>query len=241
MGRCVKILSRFVDILYPRRCPVCHDIAMPEGCSICESCLDKISFVKSPTCMQCGKHIEDERDELCMDCSERPKSYNYGFALCNYDDIIKQAMIKIKYKNKLEYIPVFADLIVKRYAGQIRRIAPDALVPVPVHRDRLRKRGYNQAEELAKCIADRLGLRVISDMLKRNKSTLAQKELSPDERLKNLSQAFSGYRRYKDIRSVLLVDDIYTTGSTIEACTRTLHGMGVEQVYYVAICIGQGL
>ena len=116
----------------------------------------------------------------------------------------------------------------------------DAIIPVPVHPSRRRKRGFNQAEVLAKIVGERLGIPVKAELLRRTKKTLPQKELSVGERLKNLSGAFRADEIPENIRRVLLVDDIYTTGSTIEACTRVLKAAGVETIYFVVICMAGG-
>ena len=114
-------------------------------------------------------------------------------------------------------------------------MAPDAVVPVPVHKSKYRERGYNQAEILANGIGKRLGIPVMPDFLVRSKKTLPQKQLSDKERLKNLQEAFMVNKKAGCCLSmpakVLLVDDIYTTGSTIEACTNVLLKHCVKHVY----------
>ena len=116
----------------------------------------------------------------------------------------------------------------------------DVIIPVPVHPSRRRKRGFNQAEVLAKIMGERLGIPVRTDLLTRTKKTLPQKELSAGERLKNLSGAFRAEVIPAEIRRILLVDDIYTTGSTIEACTRALKTSGAQAIYFVVICMAGG-
>ena len=115
-----------------------------------------------------------------------------------------------------------------------------ALVPVPVHPERMKTRGFNQAEELARRLSDGLGLPVETGILSRNKNTAPQKDLNPAQRLKNLEEAFSAKRPRAGLTSVILVDDIYTTGSTVEACSRVLKRAGVSRVYFLCICIGGG-
>ena len=127
-----------------------------------------------------------------------------------------------------------------RYENQIRRMQVDVLVPVPVHPSRKRARGFNQAEVLAVCLGKRLGIPVEPGMLIRDKKTKPQKELSAADRLKNLSGAFRAGTIPEGIKTVLLVDDIYTTGSTVEACARALRSAGVSRVYFVVICMTGG-
>lgn len=235
-----KILNGFIDLLFPRRCPVCDDIVVPKGELICPKCVKKLSFVKGPVCKKCGKEIFSDTQEYCFDCTRHKRSFEYGRALVNYDDISGNSMIKIKYKNKREYLDFYIEAICYRYAGHIKRMAADALVPVPVHPTRKRTRGFNQAEILAKGIGSKLGIPVLPEMLLRGRKTVPQKDLNPAERLKNLEEAFTAGAIPKGVGSVILIDDIYTTGSTIEACTRTLKRAGIKKVYFIAICIGRG-
>ena len=232
-----KVRYRLIDSVFPRRCPVCEEIA-ERGHTICKSCIKKLSFVSEPVCMKCGREIASESDEFCFDCSQREKSFEYGRALLNYDELSRRIAVQIKYKNKREYIKPFAKMIAARYKKRIALMKADCLVPVPVHPARFKNRGYNQAELLADSISKIIDVPVRNDILIRRKNTLAQKELSPDERLKNLESAFAISDKYeKDVRTAIIIDDIYTTGSTIEACTRVLKMAGVRKVYYISMCI----
>lgn len=195
----------------------------------------------------------DESMEFCEDCMSHRHAFEYGIALLNYNETARRAMAQIKYNNKREYLDFFGTAMAKRYEKTIQRMGVDAIVPVPVHRSRLRKRGFNQAEILANVLGEALGIPVRPELLIRTKRTLPQKELSASERLKNLSGAFCAGPLLQqdkaadahasgrsDVCRVLLVDDIYTTGSTIEACARVLRAAGVERVYAAVICITGG-
>lgn len=224
------------DSLFPRRCPVCGEIADPPGNLICGGCAGKLDFVKEPVCMKCGRGIFDETEEYCYDCSRSAKSYERGFPLLNYDDRMREAMAQIKYRNRREYLVPFARLLYLRHGRELLSLHASALVPVPVHPSRLRKRGYNQAELLARLLGSFLSLPVRTDILYRTKRTAAQKKLTPEERLKNLTAAFQAVP-CAGSGTLILVDDIYTTGSTVEACTKALLSAGASRVYYVSICI----
>lgn len=207
---------------------------------ICPDCLPRLSFVRSPVCKKCGKEIEDESMELCPDCRRHSRSFEYGIALLNYDETARHSMAQIKYNNKREYLDFYGTALAARYGRTLCRMHADALVPVPVHATRKKTRGFNQAELLARVIGRKLGIPVMPEMLVRNKKTLPQKDLSAPERLKNLSGAFAAGEIPEKIRNVILVDDIYTTGSTIEACARALRKVGVEKIYFVVICMTGG-
>lgn len=227
-----------IGALFPRRCPVCHDIVLPKGELICPGCVSRLHFVKAPFCCKCGKEIAGGLSEYCYDCSRHHRSFEYGRALVSYTETARDSMVKIKYKNKREYLDFYIEAIVLRYGKVITNMKADALVPVPVHPSRLRARGFNQAGILAEGVGRRLGIPVRQDLLFRTRKTAPQKNLTPQERLKNLEQAFGVGELPPDIRSVILADDIYTTGSTVEACARVLKKAGVKHVYFITICIG---
>ena len=187
--------------------------------------------------MKCGKSLEDESEAFCHDCAAGAKSFEYGVALLNYDDVMRRAVSRIKYKNRREYIKPFAKMFWMRWGKTIAEMEADCLVPVPLHPTRYRKRGFNQAELLARELGSLSGIPVRTDILFRERKTEAQKELTPDQRIRNLQKAFRADPEKVDVSSVILVDDIYTTGSTAEACTRALKEAGVGKVYTACLCI----
>lgn len=229
-----------LPLLFPRRCPVCGEITKPAGSLICPPCFQKLSFVKPPVCKKCGKEIISETLEYCDDCMTRRHTFEHGVALINYDETARKSMVQIKYKNKREYLDFYGRAMALRYEKAIERMQVDAIVPIPVHRSRRRRRGFNQAEVLAEIMAEHLKIPVKPEMLVRSKRTLPQKELTAAERLKNLSGAFQAGKIPEDVKTVLLVDDIYTTGSTIEACSRVLRSAGIERIYFAVICMTGG-
>lgn len=230
-----------MNLLYPRRCPVCDEIIESGGGLICPPCLKRISFIKSPYCKKCGKEVISEAIEYCQDCTRHLRSFEYGIALVHYNEAAKHSMSGIKYKNKREYLDFYMEEASKRCLDRLFRMEADGMIPVPVHPSRRRQRGFNQAELIAERLGKDLGLPVYKDILCRNKKTEPQKGLTASNRLKNLEKAFAIKNKPEGIESILLVDDIYTTGSTIEACTRVLKQSGIKKVYFFVVCIGQGL
>lgn len=228
-----------LDALYPRRCPVCDEIVMPKGQLICRNCFGELSYVSGPTCKRCGKEVADSAMEYCLDCTRHKRTFEYGIALLNYDEKARHSMTRIKYKNKRQYLDFYIEAICRRHEKGIRLMKADALVPVPIHPSRRRKRGFNQAELLAEGIGKKLGIPVCRNLLIRTKKTMPQKKLNPMERLQNLEQAFGIGNVSPGLERVILVDDIYTTGSTAEACARVLRAAGIKKVYLVTICIGK--
>ena len=268
----LSLKENLLQLLFPRRCPVCGQIVLPEGALICAGCVQKLHFIRQPSCKKCGAELISDREEYCPECKRHQRSFESGVALIRYNDAAQKSMAAVKYKNRREYLDFYAEAIVRRYGYFFARHKDAVLVPVPVHPARLRSRGFNQAGELAVRLGRLSGLPVNETMLVRTRKTAPQKELGPEERLRNLRKAFAvresgtadfrqrlavqGRFRWKlpDRQTsapqpcgtalpatVILVDDIYTTGSTIEACTRVLKEAGVRQVYFVSICIGGGV
>ncbi len=228
-----------INLLFPRRCPVCGEIVQPFGQLICPGCVKELSPVQPPVCKKCGKEVESSTIEYCYDCTRHTRAFRQNFALLNYNEAASRSMSAIKYKGRREYLDFYSQAACRRFQRAIRRISPDVMVPVPIHRSRRRVRGFNQAELLARGIGRQLGIPVCPKGLQRAKKTLPQKELNPQERLKNLQQAFVPGVLPREARTVLLVDDIYTTGSTMEACACALKSMGVENVYGLTLCVGR--
>lgn len=228
------------NFLFPRRCPVCGEITEPAGSLICPSCLPKLSLIWQPTCKKCGKEIADSTEEFCESCKKHRRSFEYGLALFHYNEAARHSMAQIKYNNKREYLDFYGAAMAARYGHAFQRMGADCLIPVPIHPSRRRERGFNQAEVLADIVGERLGIPVRPELLVRRKKTKPQKDLAPAERLENLSGAFAAGCMDKNVKSVILIDDIYTTGSTIEACARALKEAGVERVYFAVLCAAGG-
>ncbi|MGN0986717.1 MAG: ComF family protein [Otoolea sp.] len=228
------------NLLFPRRCPVCGEIVEAAEDLICPECIHKLKQVRQPTCRKCGKEVFSEQEEYCMDCSRHRRSFESGVAVFHYNEAARRSMAAIKYKNKREYLDFYASAMAYRYRKTVEHWHAEVLIPVPVHPSRRRQRGFNQAEELARRLSRHWGIPVESRFLLRSRKTVPQRDLNPQERLRNLQEAFAVDRSIPVPGSVILVDDIYTTGSTIEACTRVLKAAGVQEVHFAAICIGGG-
>ena len=203
-----------LNAVYPRRCPICDGLLSREEPYLCRNCVEKIHPILGARCKKCGKPVGSE-EEFCRDCSRTRHSFDRGFAPYGYHGELEASLGK-----------------------QIQRRNPEVLVPVPLHPARQRQRGYNQAEVFAEKLAEEMELPVNARLIRRVKKTKRQKELGPAERRKNLEGAFAlakpGQMKYCRI---LLVDDIYTTGSTVDAIASLLKVNGAEQVDFVCAAI----
>lgn len=233
-----KLLDFWGKILYPPRCPVC-DVVVPlreEG--ICTDCLKKIKYVKPPRCMKCGKHITDESAEYCRDCNGATHYYREGRALYAYKEVAK-AIYRFKYGGRQEYAKVFGKEMSFYLGDYIKSLKPDGIIPVPLYSGKQRQRGYNQAALLARVIGAELDIPVYENLVIRKKNTKALKLLNPEERLNNLKKAFILVENGVKLNRVIVIDDIYTTGSTINAVAHTLLRHGMQEVYFVTLAIGE--
>ena len=155
-------------------------------------------------------------------------------------DEAKKMMYRFKYGNRRTYADFFADEAQKQYGDWITGKSVEAVVPVPMYRKKEKQRGYNQADVFAKKLADALGLAYEPAAVQRIVDTKPQKELGDEERKNNLKNAFHVEKFIVKYKYILLVDDIYTTGSTAEAVARQLLAAGVEKVFFLSVCIGNG-
>lgn len=226
-----------LNAVYPRRCPICDGLLSREELYLCRNCVEKIHPILGARCKKCGKPVGSE-EEFCRDCSRTRHSFDRGFAPYGYHGELEASLMRFKYHERQEYAGFYAHAAFFYVGKQIQRRNPEVLVPVPLHPARQRQRGYNQAEVFAEKLAEEMELPMNARLIRRVKKTKRQKELGPAERRKNLEGAFAlakpGQMKYCRI---LLVDDIYTTGSTVDAIASLLKVNGAEQVDFVCAAI----
>lgn len=243
----MKIIRFLTKLLFPDSCPVCGEVQeqfLTDDCGtrVCPDCEKKLKRVAQPHCMKCGKPLEAGHicREYCADCARWSHAFVQGKAVFVYQGAIIGSMHRFKYGNRRDYAQFFAREAYEAYGSWIRRIAPDALVPVPLHKKRRRARGYNQAQLLAEALAELTGVPVEKKLLLRAADTQPQRRLNARERKNNLKNAFQTSKKIVQLEKVLLIDDIYTTGSTVDAAAEALMRVGVKKVYVLCICIGGG-
>lgn len=228
-----------LQLLFPLRCPVCDDIVRPYGAKICVSCREKLKLLTPPWCMQCGKKLYTD-GYLCKDCQRKKHKYLRGRALYEYESAAP-AIYRFKYGKRREYADYFGEEIARFLGKFIRQCNPDALIPVPLHAKRMRHRGYNQAQLLAEAMGRYLEIPVYGNLIKRVKNTEPLKHQNAAERENNLKKAFNIAQNDVKLDTVIIVDDIYTTGSTMDEIADALRQHGVKKVYFIALASGKGL
>jgi len=186
-----------------------------------------------PVCIMCGAPAEEEGGQ-CMLCRRRKRVFR-NTAVFVYDDLVREVIHRFKYKGCPRYASGFAQLAVG-HLGESFFESIEALVPVPMYPPKRRRRGYNQAEELAAAFSGITGIPVLYDYLKRVKDTKPQAGLTPAERANNLQGAFS-LGKPVTFKSFLLIDDIYTTGETLDICANLLRKGGAGQVSSLTLAV----
>ena len=235
-----KGINACIQLLFPLRCPVCDEIVTPFGEKICFDCMKKLKVITPPRCLKCGKKLEDEEQEYCHDCSAGRHEFLRGRALYEYGSIAS-AIYRFKYANRREYADFFGEEIARYLGEEMHRMHPDGLIPIPLHPARQRRRGYNQAQLLAKSISRYTGIPVYDKILVRVKNTVPLKKLNPRQRQNNLKKAFHIRGNDVKLKTIILVDDIYTTGSTMDAAARVFLEAGAEKIYFITLSCGSGI
>lgn len=234
-----KFQNGILQLLYPLRCPVCDRIVKPSGEKICLNCLGKLELLTPPWCMKCGKKLTEET-EYCADCRRKEHGFVQGRALYRYDSAAR-SIYRFKYSGRREYASFFGEQAAEYLGNFIRDVHPDALIPVPLHKKRRATRGYNQAELLAEEIGKRLDIPVAAKYVVREKNTAPLKYENPEERQNNLKKAFIIAQNDVKLKRVMIIDDIYTTGSTMDEISSALKESGIEEIYFVALACGAGV
>ena len=231
--------KRILDLLYPPRCPVCDGVLL-QGEEVCAECRPKLHYVSGPRCYRCGKTLQEEETEICHDCKNRAHIYNSGLSLYEYESI-KDSLYRFKYQGRCEYAGFYGKEIAGHLGSRILAWHPDAIIPVPLHKKKERMRGYNQAELLAEAVGHCLSVPVRGELVRRQRNTVPMKELEPERRQINLKKAFNMTHFDVKLNCIIIMDDIYTTGSTINEMTRVLKAAGVKYVHFITLAVGNGL
>lgn len=236
MEICKKIFKKIIELIYPSVCVFCGNI---ESTGACEKCKSEIQYIGEPRCKSCGKPIRYSEQEYCLDCHNTKFSFTQGISLWLHKGLVSKSIYQFKYHNRKAFAKYYAQEFARLYVEKINSWSIQVIIPVPLHQKRKRIRGYNQAEVLAKYLSEEISI-PMEEAVERIKYTTPQKKLDNKMRKKNLNEAFIVSSGWPVKKRVLIVDDIYTTGSTINAIAMKLKEYGVEKVYFLTISIGQG-
>ena len=224
----VKLKRMALDLLFPQRCVGCGK----EGGLLCHSCRWTVPYIAPPLCPRCGK--PQPGGTLCPSCVDWQAKIDGIRSPFQFDGVIRQAIHQLKYRNLRAIATPLAEMLNDYLATN--PVPGEVLVPVPLHRKRLRERGYNQSSLLAKELAKLTRLPVIDDYLIRKRFAPPQtRSTTVDERRSNVVNAFTcRNHRLKD-KQVLLIDDVSTSGATLDACAAALKAAGAASVWGLAL------
>lgn len=230
--------SGLLELIYPEinYCFICdkYDEEINES-YICYGCKLKLEFINSNICDKCGKLLPIYNDlNICSNCLVTENYFDKAISPLKYSGILKDAIYKFKYKNGHYMYKLFGQFLLEEYLKN--NLNSDLIVPVPLHKKRKNKRGYNQSELLSKFLGKKLNIKVDTKNLIRVKNTSVQNKLSKEQRIHNLENAFKVLDKnvFKN-KSILLIDDIFTTGTTVNECSKVLKECNPKEIIALTI------
>lgn len=221
----VEMVNKIENTMFPHYvCPFC-ETETPDG-QVCDSC--KKLLIKPKYCIKCGAHIPESAN-VCMQCKEVERIFDQNFSVYLYDDCVSMAIQKLKFKGA-KYLAIdFAKILAEKY--NTLDFDVDIVTFVPSTAKRIKERGYNQAKEVAQEFSKLVSLPCI-DLLAKVKETAHQVDLNRKERLENLIDSFAVVDKWQvKGKNILVIDDVFTTGSTMTACARALKKAKAQKVY----------
>lgn len=235
-----------LNFIYPMYCEVCGEkIRESKGYSVCYHCMNKIELITLPFCTHCGKPLEAtvpfEENALCSDCINCKRYFKYARSVARYQGVIRKCIHLLKFKKQIKLIQPLAELMIHYLECQqlLDSWNINLIVPVPLHKKDLLKRGFNQSALLGEYIANHFSITYKNDLLIKNQTNNSQVGLTKNERKLNVQHVFDIVSPDKScFGNILLVDDIYTTGATVEACCRTFQQYGFENLYVLTMARG---
>lgn len=219
---------KVLDWIYP---PVCASCGEP-GYRLCPDCYEKIQFLQGNKCQICGRIINETATQ-CVTCQTEPPPYDGFRSLGFYEGVIRDCVHALKYENNQSLGDFFSQMLVSLISKENWQL--DMVTPVPLSAQRYRERGYNQSSLLAKPLAARLKVKFNPFAVRRIRHTPSQVGLSAEERRQNVIGAFQAENALVYRKSVLLVDDVMTTGATMTACAQAVRDAGARPVYCVTL------
>ncbi len=233
----MKIFKSFCQIIFPSHCVSCDKIVSQKSL-FCLDCWSKLQFITEPKCAICGYPFEFQGlSLLCAKCLTKKPSFDKAVAVFRYNYVLRKVVSTLKYSDQTFLAKKFAPLLFDKIKNEIADF--DLIAAVPLHRKRLQKRKFNQAVLLAQNLAKLAPtLKFFPDLLIRTKNTKPQIQLKKKERENNVKNIFALNAKYKELiknKKILLVDDVTTTGATLENCAKVLKKCGSKKVVALTI------
>lgn len=229
-----------LNLFYPPRCPLCEKILSRGEGLVCRECRKDLPYIEEPLCKKCGKPLRRQEQEYCLDCETQHHEFLQGRAVFLYEKKLRHSVHRMKFQNHREYLDFYGEEMAGAGRKYLQQWNIKTILPVPAHKRKKRERGFDQSFLLAKKIGCILNIPVEGRALVRSRYTLPQKILDARERRNNLRGAFVLREDVYIQEPVLLVDDIYTTGATMDAICRELKKHGIFRIYFLVLCAGKG-
>ena len=234
------------ELLFPPVCPFCGKTyrGRIHTDDICPECRRKHPVINESYCSVCGKPLEDPHASRCHDCASQPRSFDQGRALYPHEGAPKAAVYDLKFHSRRVNAEIFGRELAAHFTDWLYEREVSLILPVPLHKRRQRQRGYNQAALLARTLSEECGIPCREDLLRRTRATRRLKTLHKRERSAAVRGAFEADFSCVTIpqtRSIVLIDDIFTTGATIEALANLCRRAGAERIDFLTVTIGTGI
>ncbi len=229
--------SGVISLFFPEKCPFCRTLLSLQGEEIpnlCPACTRDIQWIRPPFCPRCGRPFQRGTDtHLCADCLRQKIIFDWGRAAVGYQGVMAEAIQRFKYHGDIKLADPLGWFLNKI---PLEDLSFEAIIPVPLHPSRLRERGFNQALLLGKSLGRIHRKRVLARTLRRIRNTLPQVQLDHSQREKNVRGAFA-VREPQEIidKDLLLVDDVFTTGATVNECAKVLKKSGAREVFVLTL------
>lgn len=231
------MINKLIDILFPPKCAFCGTLLEAKS-PVCGLCMETLPFSEGKTCKICSRPLGEFSYDVCSSCHNKKKYFSYSFVPLIYEGSARKTVIDLKHNNHPYYAKALAFLIADKILSSPEFCKFDYVTCIPQNSVSKRKRGYNQSELIAKELSHLLKIPFIKT-LKRSNEGARQATLNAKERHENVRQCYSCDDKTFDGGTVLLTDDVYTTGETANYCSKLLRDMGFDKVYLAISMIRQ--
>lgn len=231
------MFSKILNIIYPPKCMFCGEKLNNNDKYYCKKCYYKLPFIEEKRCLICGREIFGDR-KLCLECTRHRRHVDVVYPAFLYSGNIKEALLKYKFAGKMYYHKPFAELIYENIKDSISDV--DCIVYPPINIKTFYKRGFNQCELIAKILSEKFDIKLLKKAIYKTRENEKQSLMSREQRYKNVKGVFAvndSFSEYLKGKTVLLIDDVMTTGATIDECSKMLKKKGVKTVKSATLCI----
>jgi ComF family protein len=228
-------ISNSINVCFPPVCLHCQERIIEQDMWLCGDCYDKLSFMPEQQCPKCGYPTQQEE---CSNCEENHYVFTQAKSVFMFDGPAKTLVHELKYKGYTGIAKWFANQMYKAVLSEMPLPDVEYITAIPLHRVKKRERGFNQSELIARALALKLKIPYTDNLIKRKINTESQTLLNKTTRKKNLKDAYKPGRLQPTGKSILIIDDVFTTGTTVNEAGKVLLTAGAKQIYVLTACHG---